>query len=114
MVRLPRVYPQTAPQSRPIRKEKMCMPLSRPSGARLPNQFDRRAQIASSPEGVANGSHGPRHPVVASLHPTEPRFDEAGKGLPGPEHALARRRALLKRAEWNIANVDEAAASAGT
>ena len=33
----------------------------------------------------------------------EPRFDEAGKRLPGPERGLARKRALSARAERDLA-----------
>jgi methylenetetrahydrofolate--tRNA-(uracil-5-)-methyltransferase len=40
---------------------------------------------------------------------TEPRFDEAGKRLHGPERGLARKRALSARAEKDLARWIEAA-----
>ena len=41
----------------------------------------------------------------------EPRFDAAGKRLPGPERGLARKRALSARAEQDLARWAEAGAS---
>ena len=38
-----------------------------------------------------------------------PRFDEAGKRLPGPERGLARKRALSARAAHDLADWSEAA-----
>ena len=43
----------------------------------------------------------------------EPRFDEARKRLTRPERGLARKRALSKRVEWDLATWREAAAPAG-
>ena len=39
----------------------------------------------------------------------EPRFDEAGKRLAGPERGLARKRALSARAERDLARWTESA-----
>jgi hypothetical protein len=43
----------------------------------------------------------------------EPRFDEARKRLPRPERGLAKKRALSKRVEWDLATWREEAAPAG-
>ena len=67
----------------------------------------------SLPNGVADGSNGlPTRSRCLFPPIAKPRFDEAGKRLPGPERGLARKRALSKRAEWDLATWREAAAPA--
>jgi hypothetical protein len=68
----------------------------------------------SLPNGVAHGSNGvPTRSRWLFPSIAEPRFDEAGKRLPGMERGLARKGALSKRAEWDLATWMEAAAPAG-